>query len=291
MAKLMTDFIKIAQAGPCVDGRFIKAEWLMDMAETYAPVTYTSKIWPEHRRWGNNYGSVLELQYREEDGQQSLYARLAPNAQYVWDNQFDQLLNFSIEVQENFAGTGKAYLVGLGITDSPASLGTDELHFSTRHTARGTAIYSNVPACSVSPADNAVEPSWFTAFKNSLFTPKNISLQSPITHEEPHMDDKQFSALMGKVDAIGSDVATLKTTFAALEQKPATPVAPESAHPAPANPAVETRSAELVALDGVIAAITGLRSEITTMNGKFSAPMPGTTAPANTGPSTDAPLL
>lgn len=281
MSKLMTDFIKIAQAGPCVDGRIIKPEWLMDMAQSYVPATYTAKIWPEHRRWGSNYGSVLELECRDEDGVSCLYARLAPNAQYVWDNQFDQLLNFSIEVQENFAGTGKAYLVGLGITDSPASLGTDELHFSTRHTAQGTSIYSNVSVCTLFSASSSEEPHWFTVFKNSLF--KN----PPLHQEETSMDAKQFAVLMGKVEGIGTDVAALKQQFAALEQKAAAPAAPAAVTTSP----VETRSAELVALDGIVSALASLQNEVGSMNAQFSAAKPGTTAPANTGPSTDAPLL
>lgn len=35
----------------------------------------------------------------------------------------------SIEVDTNFAGTGQAYLVGLAVTDSPASIGTEYLKF------------------------------------------------------------------------------------------------------------------------------------------------------------------
>ena len=37
---LSTDFVRIAQSGPCVDGREIKPEWLTQMAETYNPDTY-----------------------------------------------------------------------------------------------------------------------------------------------------------------------------------------------------------------------------------------------------------
>lgn len=35
MSKLQTEFVKIAQSGACVDGREIKGQWLLDMAETY----------------------------------------------------------------------------------------------------------------------------------------------------------------------------------------------------------------------------------------------------------------
>lgn len=41
-----------------------------------------------------------------------------------------QKLFTSMEVSTKFADTGKAYLVGLGATDDPASLGTEMLAFS-----------------------------------------------------------------------------------------------------------------------------------------------------------------
>jgi hypothetical protein len=40
----------------------------------------------------------------------------------------------SIEINPNFADTGEAYLVGLAVTDDPASLGTEMLQFSAKAT-------------------------------------------------------------------------------------------------------------------------------------------------------------
>ena len=48
-------------------------------------------------------------------------------------NKLKQKIFTSIEVREKFADTGKAYLMGLGITDTPASLGTEMLAFSAQH--------------------------------------------------------------------------------------------------------------------------------------------------------------
>ena len=127
---LSTDFVRIAQSGPCVDGREIKPEWLTQMAETYNPDTYTALLWPEHRRWAGNFGHVLELRAEDADGVVTLSGRLCPNDRYIYENTRNQGLFFSIEVTENFAQTGKAYLTGLGVTDSPASLGTSMMRFS-----------------------------------------------------------------------------------------------------------------------------------------------------------------
>lgn len=40
-------------------------------------------------------------------------------------------LHTACEYKEEFAGSGKAYLTGLALTDSPASLGTTQIHLST----------------------------------------------------------------------------------------------------------------------------------------------------------------
>ena len=178
MPALITKFVKVAQSGPTVDGRNIDPQWLRDMAETYDPAVYRAKIWPDHLRFGNNYGSVVALKVEEADGVVSLYASLAVNAQYLWDNQYDQRLSFSIEHLENFAGSGKSYLGGLGVTDSPASLGTDELKFSRRASCDGqsASIFAGQPvdaSCfSADPAsDTAEAPGWFTTFIKKKFFP------------------------------------------------------------------------------------------------------------------------
>ncbi len=50
-------------------------------------------------------------------------------------NKAKQKIYTSIEISPKFADTGAAYLVGLGITDSPASLGTDVLSFAAANPA------------------------------------------------------------------------------------------------------------------------------------------------------------
>ena len=45
-------------------------------------------------------------------------------------NKKGQKIYPSIEFYRNFAGTGIAYQVGLGLTDTPASLGTEPIKFS-----------------------------------------------------------------------------------------------------------------------------------------------------------------
>jgi len=55
--------------------------------------------------------------------------RVSPTDKLRSINSRRQKVYTSIEIDPEFADTGEAYLVGLGVTDSPASLGTDYLSF------------------------------------------------------------------------------------------------------------------------------------------------------------------
>lgn len=134
----------VAKAGPTSDGRFIKPEWLTDIAETYDPNKYTARIFVEHIRGATADsaffcgGDVVAVEANKNDaGEMCLYAQIAPNDKFKAMNKADQKVFPSIEVLENFAGSGKAYLGGLGATDSPASLGTQKFMFSTKSNFAG----------------------------------------------------------------------------------------------------------------------------------------------------------
>ncbi|SNS20071.1 Phage capsid scaffolding protein (GPO) serine peptidase [Sphingomonas laterariae] len=142
MAK--SKFFRIAVEGATVDGREITRQWLEEMAASYTPDTYTARINCEHiagyspDRPFNAYGSVLSLKTEavslKIDGKDQprlgLFAEIEANDQLVEINKAGQKLFTSCEIHPNFAGTGKAYLVGLAVTDSPASLGTEPLKFA-----------------------------------------------------------------------------------------------------------------------------------------------------------------
>lgn len=293
MPALITKFVKVAQSGPTVDGRNIDPQWLRDMAEIYDPALYRAKIWPDHLRWGNNYGSVVALKSEEKDGLVSLYASFAPNAQYLLSNQYDQKLSFSIEVLENFAGTGKFYLGGLGVTDSPSSLGTDELKFSRRasYNGQGARIFAGEPvdaSCFSTDAaanDSAEAPSWFTTFINKFFH-----------NEEPPMDQKQFDAMNKRMEGLEGQLGEIKTLvegkFAAAPAAPAAP-APEAE---PKLPQSET-SPDYAALTTAIAAsfktaLDPLHQKLDEMDKRFAAAKPGAPVAETTGPADEkTPLI
>ena len=124
-------WFKVATAGSTVDDREIKTEWLSDMAETYDVDEYTANIFEDHISWFGNYGQVTAVKAeKDEKGRLCLFTKVKPNARLLKKNKDGQKLFTSIQVTENFAGTGKAYLTHLAITDTPASIGTERLEFS-----------------------------------------------------------------------------------------------------------------------------------------------------------------
>ena len=293
MPALITKFVKVAQSGPTVDGRNIDPQWLRDMAEIYDPALYRAKIWPDHLRWGNNYGSVVALKSEEKDGLVSLYASFAPNAQYLLSNQYDQKLSFSIEVLENFAGTGKFYLGGLGVTDSPASLGTDELKFSRRASCNGQSarIFAGQPvdaSCFSTDAaadDNAEAPGWFKTFIHNFFH-----------NEEPPMDQKQFDAMNKRMEGLEGQLGEIKSLvegkFAAAPAATAAPAAEAD----PKQPQGETTQ-DFAAMSAAFAAsmetaVAPLRQKLDEMDKRFAAAKPGAPVAESTGPADEnTPLI
>ncbi|SDY50833.1 GPO family capsid scaffolding protein [Pseudomonas salomonii] len=132
---LVSYWKRVATSGTTADGREILPQELRDIAETYKPSRYTAVIWCDHERWSGSHGTVFAVRLVEEGedlepGQIALEAQLKPNDRLLQLNDQGQKLFSSIEITPNFAGSGKAYLTGLGVTDEPASLGTQELYFS-----------------------------------------------------------------------------------------------------------------------------------------------------------------
>lgn len=135
-------WFRVATAGQTTDGREIQSEWIEQMAETYDPSVYGARINVEHiRGWLPDsdfgaYGDVLALkaetvQVNGED-KLALFAQIKANDKLKALNKANQKIYTSVEIDTNFAKTGKAYLVGLAVTDSPASLGTEMLQFAAK---------------------------------------------------------------------------------------------------------------------------------------------------------------
>lgn len=139
MAKQSKWFV-VATEGATTDGRTINRTWIEQMAANYDPKKYGARVNLEHIKWrymwnddphSKCYGDVVGLKTEENaEGKLQLLAQIDPTDDLIKLNKERQKIYTSIECDPNFAESGEAYLVGLAVTDNPASLGTEMLVFS-----------------------------------------------------------------------------------------------------------------------------------------------------------------
>lgn len=232
--KFRSKWTRIAVEGATTDGRKIERTWIEQMAAQYSPNTYGARINCEHIKWAwpggefGAYGDVVALKAEEVeingDKKLALLAQLEPNDALLALNKAGQKIYTSIEVQPEFADTGKAYLVGLAITDTPASLGTEALSFSAQHgtlASRKKAKDNLFTAAEevVIEFEEVTEPEnkalgLFNRVMEALGKSKDKSVK----------DDAQFSELSEAVEALanhakdqGEAFATERTTLSNLK--------------------------------------------------------------------------
>lgn len=141
--KIRSKMFRIAVEGGTTDGREIQRSWIEDMAATYSPDTYGARLNCEHIKGlapdsvFGSYGDVISLKAEEVEiagvKKLALFAQIDPTESLVALNKKRQKIYTSAEIHPKLAITGKPYLVGLAITDNPASLGTEALQFSAQH--------------------------------------------------------------------------------------------------------------------------------------------------------------
>lgn len=136
-------WFRVAVEGATTDGRTISRLWIEQMAKNFNPTVYGARIWQEHIRGlfhdgpFSALGDVKAVKAEEiKDGPMAgklgLYVELDPTDELKEINKRRQKIYSSIEVDPDFSDTGEAYLIGMAVTDSPASLGTEMLQFSAQ---------------------------------------------------------------------------------------------------------------------------------------------------------------
>ncbi len=136
MAK--SKFFRVAVEGGTTDGRAITREWLEQMAQRYNQSTYGARVNMEHIRgidpnglfkmYGDITAAKTEEVTIEGEKRLALFVQIDPTPELIELNKKRQKVYTSVEIHPNLNEKG-AYLMGLAITDSPASLGTDMLQF------------------------------------------------------------------------------------------------------------------------------------------------------------------
>jgi len=212
-------FCIAVEGATATDNRVITAQMLTEMASQYNQKTYGARVNIEHvKGYSPNgdfkaYGDVLALETRpvelEIGGKKQkltgLYAQIEPTADLVTITNAKQKIYTSMEVQPDFAKTGKFGLIGLAATDNPASLGTDILKFSAK---------ADDPAAAAVKAMFDGRKSSPEAFFSAAFE-TTFELESEAPAEAESRVLQVFAAMGDKI-------------IAAIGGKPATPPAPSN---------------------------------------------------------------
>lgn len=217
---------RVAVEGQTTDKRAISKQQIQQMASTYDRAKYGARMWMEHFRSlypdspFRAYGDVISVSAEEVPdgplkGKMGLYAEIEPLPELLAMAKAKQKVYFSIEIDPDFAGSGTAYLAGLGFTDTPASLGTDYMTFSS------TAPVNPLANRKVRPENmfSTAEAEW------------DFSEDAPPANQEPgilekvrktlfgekHKNDLHFTQLNSAIEEIASHCATLSNNYSALQ--------------------------------------------------------------------------
>ena len=252
---------RVAREGQTVDGRSLSQQQIIDMSETYDPVEYTARINCEHMSdyWSglngrNNEGAlgdIIKVDHGVETFTQNgsnvqlmcLYATLSVLPTLVEANQKGNKIFTSIEFYPKFADTGRAYLVGLAVTDRPASRGIEPLKFNRNADALRTDINDQelilmtkttpATAANIDPATPVVnntteqpvtdiqtqdlntqpEAEGFLQKLSTMFASK----KSGMSTQEQELVLQSFKTLNEKTESVAEENETLKTQLSDLK--------------------------------------------------------------------------
>lgn len=264
-----TKFFCIAVEGATTDGRTISRDWITQMAKNYNPAVYGARINLEHIRGlvpdspFKAYGDVLALEAREESGalagKLGLYAQIKPTDELIALAQKGQKIYTSCEVNPKFADTGEAYLVGLAVTDSPASLGTSVLSFAAQN-----------PAASPFAGKKQGADNLFTAAEFELV----IDLQDP---PQPGAGATLFKTVTGLLNKFKGKSATDDARFADVSQA----VEAIAQHSADQGKTIEKLTTDLAAVTAAAEkdrqAFADLKTQLSATGNPGQAPRPQVT--------------
>ncbi|EMK2624222.1 GPO family capsid scaffolding protein [Klebsiella grimontii] len=238
MAKKVSKWFRIGVEGDTCDGRVISATDIQEMAETFDPRVYGCRINLEHLKGilpdgpFSRYGDVVELKSEKIDddsvlkGKLALFAKITPTDDLIAMNKKLQKVYTSMEIQPNFANSGKCYLVGLAVTDDPASLGTEYLEFCRGAKFNPLNRFKAEPGNLISVATLAELE--FEDLPEKMFTALSDKVKSIFSRKQAS-DDDRFQDVHEAVTTVSEHVqenltateqrlATLENAFATLKQ-------------------------------------------------------------------------
>lgn len=211
---------RVAREGQTVDGRELTRQEIQEMADTYNPEHYAGRINIEHLSgWSpeapfNAYGDILKVEAVDENGKLHLYNEISALPNFVAMNKQGQKIYPSIEFYRNFAGTGKAYQVGLGMTDTPASLGTQAIKFSNNRHSLSTQPDSEI-YITMSEKNPNEGKSFIDQIKEALTPTPKPQNQSAVSEELAGVLTQGLVQCLTGIKTLTQEVGALKQTLSA----------------------------------------------------------------------------
>lgn len=218
---------RVAVSGNTVDGREIQPQHLRDAAANYSQEVYGARVNIEHYLSpypGSDFGAMGDVAaLSTEDitegplaGRTALYAEIEPSDRMVQMTNKGEKVYSSIELHPQFALNGKAYIVGLAMTDTPAGLGTERLKFATQQRASVMAFnnqQSEPPMFSEAIEAEVIE---LTAQRSDEGA-KWYSRVMGIISKGQKTDDQRFSQMHQVVEAVAQSQSEQIDQFNAAE--------------------------------------------------------------------------
>ncbi|HDU6290931.1 TPA: GPO family capsid scaffolding protein [Klebsiella aerogenes] len=230
MAKKISKWFRIGVAGDTCDGRDISEQDIQDMADGFDPRVYGCRINLEHIRGIYpdspfcRYGDVTEVKAEVIDddsalnGKLALFGKITPLDNLLAMLAKGQKVYTSMEIRPNFANTGKCHLIGLAVTDDPASLGTEYLQFCSRAQQNPLAGKKDQPDDLFSVATLAKLE--FEELPDNLLTKLSDTVKGIFSRKQTD-DDARFGDVHEAVTAIAERVQTggesAEARFSAIE--------------------------------------------------------------------------
>ncbi|SCC54287.1 GPO family capsid scaffolding protein [Kosakonia oryziphila] len=220
---------KVMTSGTTIDGRNVTRAHLHEMAAAYDPSVYGARVNIEHYLSPfpdsvfSAMGDVAALSVEDINegplaGEAHLFAEIEPT-QRMKDLIADgKKVYSSIEMHPNFPLTKGPYLMGLAMTDTPASLGTDKLKFTAEKRAEIMRFSSQ----------DAVVTMFTPSFEAELVQENQsrndsgkewFSRVMGILGKGQKTDDQRFSQVHQAVEAVAQSQVDLGEQFSAAEQE------------------------------------------------------------------------
>ncbi len=220
---------RVAVSGNTVDGREIQPQHLRDAAANYNPEVYGARVNIEHYLSifpNSDFGAMGDVAaLSTEDitdgplaGRTALYAEIEPSERMVQMTDKGQKVYSSIELHPQFALNGKAYMVGLAMTDTPASLGTDRLKFAAQQRASVMAFNNQqgeAPMFTEALEAEAIE----LAAQRSDEGKQWFNRVMGILGKGQKTDDQRFTQVHQAVEAVAQSQVDLGEQFSTAEQE------------------------------------------------------------------------